>query len=63
MNNIWDTNADVWSILNKVFIGESAPFSKSQYIDKISSNKSFLPEVQLWIDILKITCEDWINYK
>ena len=28
-----------------------------------SQNTNLQPEVQLWLDILKSTCEDWINYK
>jgi len=53
---------DAWEILNRLFIAD-APFSKSQYLDKITSNKIFVPEIQLWIDVLKTTCEDWLNYK
>lgn len=53
---------DTWSLLSKLFIAD-APLSKSQYIDKIRSDKTFLPEVQLWLDVLKITCDDWLNYK
>lgn len=53
---------DVWDIVNRLFSSD-APVMKSQYFDSIRSNKRFLPEVQLWLDVFKVICADWIEYK
>lgn len=58
-----NANSDTWTLLNRIFTGDTAPLTKSQYLDKITSDKTHSPEIQLWWDILKITCEDWTNYK
>lgn len=53
---------DVWEIVNRLFSSE-APVMKSQYLDSIRSSKLFLPEVQLWLDVFKVICLDWLEYK
>ncbi len=53
---------DVWDIVNRLFSSD-APVMKSQYFDSIRSNKKFIPEVQLWLDVFKFICVDWMEYK
>lgn len=53
---------DVWDIVNRLFSSD-APVMKSQYVDSRRSNKLFMPEVQLWLDVFKSICVEWLEYK
>jgi hypothetical protein len=53
---------DILEIINRIFNADS-PLIKTQYLDTIRPNNYFIPEVMLWLDVLSLTCDDWLFYK
>jgi hypothetical protein len=53
------SSEDIISVIGKIF-ATSSSLTKSQHFDLRSSSR-LSPEVQLWLGILKLTIEDWLD--